>query len=454
MEETIELKVKKKEIKKHTATIHCVNNLNLLQRKISNALLYHAYDELMTNDIHIIKIGHLCKILEINSHNYDAIKNALKALISIVIEWDIFDENTKNEEWTASSILASVKIKDGECHYSYSPHMRELLYCPSVYGRINLIIQSKFRSSYGLALYENCTRYSNLPQTRWFTIDEFKKIMGVSNGEYNIFRDLKRRVIDKAIDEVNSYSEINIIPEYKLSGKKTIGIKFSIKSRDKKIKLGSKLNTDYEYHDYDEEKQTLYKILVEKFAITKFTAIDLIKEYPAHYILEKIKNIEDKIKNNTVKSNAINSIGGYLCASIKNNYLSTKSSKEVIDAIYDEIYAEKIKSEILLQNNNELAEKTKEKYAQYIDEYFDSIFSIFSQNEQHNLFENWIDFFKKSNPAYFRMNKKIITEKGLSSPMVKSLFRDFLIETRSDICPKPKSFEIFQEEQGNADILK
>lgn len=454
MEEIIELKAKKKEIKKHTATIHCVNNLNLLQRKISNALLYHAYDELMTKDIHIIKIGHLCKILEINSHNYDAIKNALKALISIVIEWDVFDENTKNEEWTASSILASVKIKDGECYYSYSPHMRELLYCPSVYGRINLIIQSKFRSSYGLALYENCTRYSNLPQTRWFTIDEFKKIMGVSNGEYEIFRDLKRRVIDKAIDEVNSYSEINIIPEYKLSGKKTIAIKFGIKSRDKKIKLGSKLNTEDEYHKYDEEKQGVYNTLIEKFAITKSTAIDLIKEYPVNYILGKIKDIEDKLKENTVKSNTINSIGGYLCSSIKNNYASTKSSKEVIDTMYDETYAEKIKDEMLLKNNNEIAKKLKEKYRQYMDEHFDAIWAQISQNEQHTLFEKWINFFKKSSPAYFKMNKKIIDEKGLSSPMVKTLFRDFLIENRSDIYPKPKSFELFQEEQGRTDICK
>ena len=45
-----ESKESKKELKKHAATIHCSNTLSLLQRKISNALLYHAYKELMLKE--------------------------------------------------------------------------------------------------------------------------------------------------------------------------------------------------------------------------------------------------------------------------------------------------------------------------------------------------------------------------------------------------------------------
>ena len=42
----------KRELKKHAATIHCSNSLSLLQRKVSNALLYHAYKEMMTKEEH------------------------------------------------------------------------------------------------------------------------------------------------------------------------------------------------------------------------------------------------------------------------------------------------------------------------------------------------------------------------------------------------------------------
>ena len=78
-----------------------------------------------------------------------------------------------------------------------------------MFGKIDLVIQSKFRSSYGLALYENCIRYRGLPNTKWFDMDLFKKLMGVPAGKYDVFRDFKRRVLDKAVDEVNMYSDLD-----------------------------------------------------------------------------------------------------------------------------------------------------------------------------------------------------------------------------------------------------
>ena len=60
-----------------------------------------------------------------------------------------------------------------------------------MFGKIDLVIQSKFRSSYGLALYENCIRYRGLPHTKWFDMALFKKLMGTPVGKYDIFRDFK-----------------------------------------------------------------------------------------------------------------------------------------------------------------------------------------------------------------------------------------------------------------------
>ena len=41
-------KKKALELKKHVAVIHSSNKLTLLQRKIANALLFNAYEELLT----------------------------------------------------------------------------------------------------------------------------------------------------------------------------------------------------------------------------------------------------------------------------------------------------------------------------------------------------------------------------------------------------------------------
>jgi hypothetical protein len=170
---------KKQELKKHIATIHCSNTLSLLQRKISNALLHHAYDHLLTQEEHRITVKELCDLIGYQGHNHAAIKDAMKELIATVIEWNVLNENTGEEDWTASSLLASVRLKGPQCYYAYSPHMKALLHSPTIYGKVNLMIQARFKSSYGLALYENCVRYKGLPHTRWFDLAIFRSLMGV-----------------------------------------------------------------------------------------------------------------------------------------------------------------------------------------------------------------------------------------------------------------------------------
>ena len=59
----------RKELKKHAATIHCSNSLSLLQRKISNALLYHAYSELMLKSEHEITVKQLCRLIGYQGNN-------------------------------------------------------------------------------------------------------------------------------------------------------------------------------------------------------------------------------------------------------------------------------------------------------------------------------------------------------------------------------------------------
>src|SRR5579863_762050 len=83
----LEKKTKDHELKKHAAAIHCSNFLSLLQRKICNALLYHAYRELLLKEEHEITIKQLCKLISYQGNNHAAIKESLRGLLSIVIEW-------------------------------------------------------------------------------------------------------------------------------------------------------------------------------------------------------------------------------------------------------------------------------------------------------------------------------------------------------------------------------
>jgi plasmid replication initiation protein len=307
---------KKKElgVKKHTAIIHCSNTLSLLQRKISNALLYNAYHNLMTHEEHEITVKNLCNLISYHGNNHAVIKDALKGLISTVLEWNLIDENSKAEDWTASAILASVHLKGALCTYAYSPRMKKLLYNPSMFGKLNLYIQAHFRSSYGLALYENCTRYQNLPFTRWFDLAMFRKLMGVPDDNYKIFRDFKKRVLDKAIEEVNSFSDLFIEPEFQKRGRQIIKIRFSLKVRNKKKRIGTNPEP---IKSATNEQTDLFSKLTVTFGLEADIVQKLLKDYHLDYISEKIQMIE---KSKSFLQGKINNPAGLLFEALKSDY--------------------------------------------------------------------------------------------------------------------------------------
>ncbi|NQY42006.1 MAG: replication initiation protein [Legionellales bacterium] len=282
------------ELKKHIGTIQSSNPLSLVQRKISNALLYNAYSQLLEQEEHEIEIKNLCRLIGYDSNDYQLIKGGLRKLLSTVIEWNLLNTGDKSEEvWSASSMLASVSIEGSKCVYSYSSRLKKLLYMPSMYARVNMEIQSKFKSAYALALYENCIRYQNLPYSCWFTIEIFRKLMGVDENKYKIFRDFKRRIIDKAVDEVNLYSNLLIIPEMRKKQRKVTSIRFKI-DKKKQCLQDNPLIT----------RETVFVILTRDWGFSVVNASKVLEEFDKDYIMNKINSVTQStsFKNGKIKS--------------------------------------------------------------------------------------------------------------------------------------------------------
>ena len=81
------------ELKKHVGLIHSVNKLSLLERKIANALLFNAYEMLLTKTEHQIHISDLANLIGYDSNDHKVLKKSLMSLISTVMEWNILDKD-------------------------------------------------------------------------------------------------------------------------------------------------------------------------------------------------------------------------------------------------------------------------------------------------------------------------------------------------------------------------
>jgi len=306
------------ELKKHVAAIHSSNKLSLIQRKIANALLFNAYDEILIKDEHQIHIRSLCNLIGYDSNDYKTIKKGLINLLSTVIEWNLVDGNKLDSEgiWNASSIIADASIEGAICTYSYSNKMKKLLYSPEVYGRLNMVAQAKFQSSYGLALYENCIRFQNIEQTPWLEISKFRKLMGVEEGKYKIFRDFKKRVLDKAIEEVNKYSPIMVTTKFQKHGRQVTAIQFLIKRPKEQAMVGT-----------IGVVLPLVQQLKDRFGFSNNQIENSLSNYEEDYIREKIAIVES---SPSFVKGKISNLAKYLLHALEGDYQSSRSSKALM----------------------------------------------------------------------------------------------------------------------------
>ena len=322
LEDSYEVINGRKVVKKHVATIHCSNKLSLLERKISNALLFHAYPNLKKTLIHEISLENLKRLLNSVTRNHKALKAALKTLISTVIEWNILGDKVPEldlEGWNASTILSSVSISDGKVKYQYSELIKELIVDPSIYGKINLLIQAKFTSSYALALYENCARYRGLKYTKEFLYPLFRKLMGVEEGKYEQFRDFNRRVLTPAITEINTRSDIFIVSDITRRGRKIHSIKFSIEERPIKKRLGKKIDR----RENEEEKGIMS--LLQAFGLKNTRIKSLIAKFGKERVIAAAHYVQSKQK---CKTREIKNLAGYLVSAIEDGYVDTVLPQE------------------------------------------------------------------------------------------------------------------------------
>ena len=401
---------KKIELKKHVNAIHCSNNLTLVQRKLFNALLFNAYPDLSFKQIFEIKGKDLYKLIGYNSKDTGKLKDALLGLITLTIEWNVIDCSTGQEKkWKASSILASAELSGGVCSYEYSQVMKDFLYQPEIYGKINIELISQFKSGYGLALYENCIRYQGLAQTPWFPIDTFRKLMGVFDGKYQVFKDFKKRVLDIGVSEVNSISPIRIYPEIERVNQKVTKIRFKL---TKLIDAASEVVTEEIVND------ELNRILIDTFSFSQPMLEEVLTKYEPDYIREKIEVI---IQSESFAAGKIRGVAGYLIEALKKDYKLSKSSKAIVDERRKIIEAK--------QKDKKQKEKdTAAKYSTYIAKKINSYLAGLTSEQHHQLMNEFDVYIKNQNCILQTWYRK----HNLEHPAVKGSFNGYIKEHKKE----------------------
>jgi len=303
-------------LKKHVAAIHIGAKLSLLQRKLVNALLYNAYEGLLTAKQHQINASVLCEMIGFDSNNTNYLKASLKGLMETVVEFDVLEDDGKSS-WEAMVLLPYVKLKDGVCTYRYEQALAEKLYHPDVYSKINLSVLRDMNSAHALVLYENCYRYVDIAHTPWWDVDVFRKLMSVDQMiSYKQFKLLNRAVIQPAMKEVNELSNIQLELETKRKGRTVTGLRFVIRPNPQLSLVGMDAEDDI-------TAMPAYRALLAE-GISKTLARAWVLEYDEAYVFEKLDLASNEAARGKIKS----SKAGFLKAAVEQDFHNENAAKQ------------------------------------------------------------------------------------------------------------------------------
>lgn len=332
----------KQEVVKHSAAIQIESKTTLLEEKIYNWLLAHAYDDLLTQEIHSIRLQDLMKKLEYHSKNEDYLKAAIKRLVSCSVEWNVLNKDNTHR-WGVAALLASAEINHGVCTYGFAPHLRPILHHPTMYARICLVLQNRFKSKHSLRLWQVLLDYlgakRNYGESPVIPLARYRKLMGFDKDEYPNFRDFNQRIIKEPMDEINDISGFRVTVDYHKQGRKVTALKFKIRRvellpepADTQAPLFPELEdtpavvkelteAGLSHHDAVALWQDGFNGVVEHLR-PKLDSEDIETAF-VQYVREKIHLLKREQASGKIENSS-----GYLLEAIKKNYFNPKFAKE------------------------------------------------------------------------------------------------------------------------------
>lgn len=223
-------------------------NLSLQQQKMLLFLISQVtpYDEEFS--VYEFSIQEFCRVCGIDiasGKNYQDVKQCIKDIADKSVWVTVDGDEETLLRWIEKPYINN---KSGVLKVRLDEDMKPyLLQLKENFTRYELIYTLYFKSKYSIRLYElaKSIHYKELEEyRRTYTVDELKRLLGAET--YAEYRDFKRRVLDIAVNEINSYSDKLLSYEPIKKGKSVVGIELIVNSKSimDRLEIRSKIDKD------------------------------------------------------------------------------------------------------------------------------------------------------------------------------------------------------------------
>ena len=386
--------------------------LNLIQQKSYNVLLKLSQEHLMSKDNYVEEINKdtrysftiRCNDLEkkagLGQQDYNYLEQSLKELCTILVEVkDQEKENTRD----AFTLLERISRKGNKFEFSLDWMLIKMLKENTYFTNLNLAEIAKLKSKYSVILYEMVKRYysNNNPNVEIPQMS-IKELREITNTEkiYDKFYALRRRVLDRACNEISEKTDMILDYKTEKPGRKITHIQFNAHKKRKHE------NIEKKQKDYTQNVLELYKLLPQKEQIesNKETLAELLKNYEYRYIQYSIKYAKKFNLKNFMLFIVDSCKNGHFDKAMleKEKELAKKKRKEELKKKKAKKERQKLMEEIVTTKCENLAEEKKEKvkqryyYLREVDrseiDFEDRPAKMFAEN--HSFEEYLVKYFK------------------------------------------------------------
>lgn len=197
-----------------------------------------------------------------NGSIYKSIKEGAEKLLTKQVEIERIDEEGRKKRIKANLISSTESFVDEnegtDIILKFDPELRRhLLDLKEKYLTYDVRNILKLTSVYSIRIYELLKQYEGMIDEskqgyakRKFSIDELKKVLGIEDGEYQLYGHFKNKIILKAQKDLESETDIRFEIEEEKSSRKIVSIIFLIyrNSKNSKKEPKSKKQTNEIIH--------------------------------------------------------------------------------------------------------------------------------------------------------------------------------------------------------------
>ena len=208
---------------KHNDVIQASYRLSPNEQAIILTVLSNvSSDEVITDEVlYDLDITSLCQLTGVHPKNgYKAFKDAAYALQDRKVLLKNFDEDSRmNWVQTCTSRKGKIKVRFGKDIIPYLTNLKKN------FTSYNLRHVAKFKSTYGVRVYELLKQWHKSKEELEISLEDMKDMFQLGSS-YNQMCNLKNKVINPALKDINDHSDLNVSYENIKNGRKIIALKF------------------------------------------------------------------------------------------------------------------------------------------------------------------------------------------------------------------------------------